>query len=63
MSVVYVNEYQPSSATLKLGDPIYTASKEKEKIQVGKLAPSPISYLIPLIVVGSVGLVLYWLVK
>lgn len=48
MSVVYVDEYQPSSARLLLGqDPIYKTSKDDERIRIRRLAaPSPIGILI-----------------
>lgn len=45
--IVYVNEYQPSSAKITQGDPIYRKSSETERLQIGRLAePSPIAILI-----------------
>jgi len=57
MQIVYVDEYQPSSASLTLQDPIYKISQDNERIRVGKLAaPSPALIIIPLIVIGGIGL-------
>lgn len=33
--IVFVDEYQPSSATLTLNDPIYTKSQDTENIRIG----------------------------
>jgi hypothetical protein len=45
--IVYVDEYQPSSARVTLGDPIFQKSTQAERIQVRKLgAPSPIGMLL-----------------
>lgn len=47
--VVYVDEYQPSSAKITLGDPIYRGSSETESLRIGRIAaPSPIGILIVL---------------
>jgi hypothetical protein len=48
MSVVYVDEYQPSQAYVRLGqDPIYKTSADDERIRIRRLAvPSPIGILI-----------------
>jgi len=48
MPVVYVDEYQPSSAYLRLGqDPIYKTSRDDERIWIRRLVvPSPIGILI-----------------
>jgi hypothetical protein len=64
MQVIYVNEYQPSSATLKIGgDPIYKVSGDDEKIRVGKVAvPSPLLVAIPLLAIGGI-IAVYWLSK
>jgi len=63
MQVVYVNEYQPSSASLKIDDPIYKVSSDDEKIRVGKIAvPSPLLFAIPIITVGGI-IALYYLTK
>lgn len=36
MKIIYVNEYQPSSAKLQINqDPIYSRSLEQERIRVG----------------------------
>lgn len=48
--VVYVNEYQPSCASLRLNDPIYTQSLDCEQIRVG-LEHAP---LIALLIIGAI---------
>jgi len=53
VQIVYVKEYQPSSAALQLGDPIYGRSVDDEHIRIG--APNW------LILIPFVGLFL-WLV-
>jgi len=63
MSIVYIDEYEPSSASLQLQDPIYKVSQSQEQIQVGKLqAPAPWLYLLPILVVGGIA-VAWWLTK
>lgn len=55
VEIVYINEYQPSSATLKLSNnPIYKDSQETEKITVG--VPISLWFLLPLLV-GALTLV------
>jgi len=48
MPVVYVDEYEPSSAQVRLGqDPFYKTSRDDERIRIRRLAvPSPIGILI-----------------
>jgi hypothetical protein len=53
MQVVYVNEYQPSSAKVVLGDPIYKKSYRTESIRV---APAVDVVPIALILVLAAGL-------
>lgn len=49
--IVYVKEYQPSSATLKIGgDPIYRESRENELIRV--LAPVAPNFLLIVLLGG-----------
>lgn len=56
--IVYVNEYQSSSATLEIGnDPIYRQSRGDEHIRVGAPLPTWV-ILIPLL-----GAVLWWVTK
>jgi hypothetical protein len=58
MQVVYVDEYQPSSASLTLQDPIYKVSQDNERIRIGKAGlPSYAIILLPLIVIGGIGLI------
>ncbi|MCJ7635795.1 hypothetical protein MUP77_25815 [Candidatus Bathyarchaeota archaeon] len=57
--VVYVDEYQPSSASLKIGqDPIYKGSSESETIRVAVPAV-PVLALILVGLVAGVGLTVY----
>jgi len=63
MQVVYIDEYQPSQASLMLEDSIYKVSQDNENIRVGKLAvPSPLVYLLPILAVGGL-VALYWIAK
>ena len=62
MQVVYVNEYQPSSASLKINDPIYKLSKDDEKIRVGKITLSPLLFAIPILAIGGI-VAVYYLTK
>lgn len=56
-NIIYVNEYQPSSAHIKLGDkPIYRQSSESEIIRV-TTPTTPILAVIGLIT--GVGLIIY----
>lgn len=51
--VKYVNDYQPSSATLAIGDPIYSASTNKTDIQVGR-AEIPTTTIAAALAVGGI---------
>lgn len=62
-NIVYIDEYQPSSASLQLGkDPVYQVSKDSEQIRVGKLEITPTMILVPIAVVGGIAL-LWWITK
>jgi len=63
VSVVYVDEYESSSALLQLKDPIYKVSQNNEQIRVRKAGIPPSAlYLLPL-AIASGALLIYWLVK
>ena len=63
MSVVYIDEYEPSSASLQLQDPIYKVSQDNEQIRVRKAGISPSAlYLLPLAIVGGIAFA-WWLMK
>jgi len=59
--IVYVDEYQPSSACVTIGkdDPFYKISSEAENIRVGKLAvpPATVGVLLILALAGCLVLV------
>lgn len=62
-NIIYVDEYQPSSASLQLGkDPVYQVSQDSEQIRVGKLEISPTMILVPIAVVDGIAL-LWWITK
>lgn len=63
MSVVYVDEYEPSCACLKLQDPIYKVSQDNEQIQVRKAGIPPTAlYLLPIAIIGGIAFA-WWLMK
>jgi len=63
VSVVYIDEYEPSSASLQLQDPIYKVSQDNEQIRVRKAGISPSAlYLLPLAIVGGIAFA-WWLMK
>ena len=63
MSIVYVDEYEPSTASLKLTDPIYKVSQDNERITVGKVALPTVSWIVPVVVVGGIITIAWWLTK
>jgi len=63
MPIVYVDQYEPSTASLKLTDPIYKVSQDNEQIRVGRVALPTVSWLVPVMVVGGIITVAWWLTK
>ena len=63
MQIEYIDEYQPSSASLTLQDPIYKVSQDNERIRIGKAGlPSYAIILLPVLIVGGIA-VAWWLTK
>lgn len=63
MSVIYIDEYEPSSASIQLQDPIYKVSQDNEQIRVRKAGITPpVLYLLPIAIVGGIA-VIWWLMK
>lgn len=63
MPVVYVDEYAPSTASVELRDPIYKVSQDNEHITVGKVALPTVSWIVPVVVVGGIITIAWWLTK
>lgn len=63
MPVIYVDEYEPSTASVELRDPIYKVSEDNEQITVGKVALPTVSWIVPVVVIGGIITVAWWLTK
>ena len=63
MPIVYVDEYEPSSASLQVTDPIYKISQNAERITVGRVGIPTASWLVPVVVVGGIITIAWWLTK
>ena len=62
--ICYIDEYQPSSASLQLKDPIFKSSKSNEQIQVRRMAvPNWKAVAVPLVIGGAIVLGVYVLCK
>ena len=50
--VCYETEYQPSSASVKIGDPFYQTSRKTETLQIRRVAVPPSPAIGILIILG-----------
>jgi len=63
MPVIYVDQYEASTASLELTEPIYKVSQDDKQIKVGRATLPTTSWLVPVLVVGGVITVAWWLTK